>query len=110
MAKKKSNRKWNKVNYFARKKSTDRKVGHPVLIYGKNGRYRKYLTFTHTPEKGKESKYEKLKYNIDSTAPKSEKSYVKKFFDISEETSFREPDKQYRIHEKDKETIKKYKK
>ena len=109
MAKKKQ-KKWNRTHYFARKKSTQRQVGHPVYVYGKNGKYRKYLTFTHTPEKGKESDYEELKHNIDPKADKSERSFVKKTPDVSIHSNLRTPDKKYRIHDDDKETIKKYKK
>ena len=103
-------RKWNRAHYFARKKSTPRQVGHPVYVYGKSGKYRKYLTFTHKPETGKELNYEELKHNIDSTRDKQEKSYVKKQYGFSHEDKLQPPDKKYRIHEDDLETIKKYKK
>ena len=103
-------KKWNRTHYFARKKSTSRQVGHPVYVYGRNGNYRKYLTFTHTPETGKENDYEELKHNIDPEKDGKEKSYVRKQYSFSHEDSLRPPDKKYRIHSEDKETIKKYKK
>ena len=109
--KKKSKRKWNRTHSFARKKSTPRQVGHPVYVYGSSGKYRKYLTFTHKPEEGKEAEYQELLHNIDPdiTDP-NDKSYVKKQFETSHEDRLREPDKRYRIHDDDKETIKAYKK
>ncbi len=102
------NLKWNRAKYFARKKSTSRKVGHPVFVYGRRKNYRKYLTFTHTPEKGKEENYEQLLHNIDPDDNKP--CYVKKFYGVSKSDSLIEPDKNYRIHDEDKELVKKYKK
>ena len=106
----KTKRKWNRAHYFARKKSTPRQVGHPVYVYGISGKYRKYLTFTHTPEVGKESNYEKLLHNIDPQEEGKGKSYVKKTPDVSIHTTLRSADKNYRIHDEDRETIKRYKK
>lgn len=100
--------KWNRAHEFGRKKSTPRQVGHPVLVYGKRGNRRKYLTFTHTPEEGKEGDYEELLHNIDAKDP--EACYVKKQYGISKEDSIEKPPKKYRIHDDDKEKIKKYKK
>lgn len=102
-------RKWNRAHFFKRKKSTKRQVGHPVYVYGKSGRYYKYLTFTHTPERGKEKDYEKLRHNID---PKEDAkaTYVKRIPDVTDQKEFRTPDKKYRIHEDDVPTIRKYKK
>ena len=105
---KRNKRKWNRAHKFARKKSSSRKVGHPVYIYGTRGKYRKYLIFTHNPEEGKEENYEELLYNIDPND--KEKCFVRKQYGVSNENSFREPDGEYRIHEKDKERVKKYKK
>lgn len=108
---KKSKRKWNRTHSFARKKSTPHQVGHPVYVYGKNGKYRKYLVFTHKPEEGKEDDYQALLHNIDpDITDVNDKSYVKKKFETSHEDRLREPDKKYRIHDEDKETIKTYKK
>ena len=101
-------RKWNRAHEFARKKSTEREVGHPVLIVGKRSRFRRFLVFTHTPEKGKEQDYEELKHNIDPDEEGIRKSHVKKKPEVSDEERLRAPDKQYRIHEEDKEIIKKY--
>lgn len=105
-----SKRKWNKANYFARKKSTPRKVGHPVYVYGRSGRYRKYLTITHKPEKGKETDYEELKHNIDPNEDGKRPNYLKKKFGVSPDTSLHPPDKKYRIHADDKDTFERYKK
>ena len=105
---KKPQRKWNRAHEFARKKSTHRQVGHPVFVYGKSGKQRKYLTFTHKPEEGKENDYEKLLHNID--ADDTADCYVKKKYDVTVEEKLQEPEKKYRIHEEDKERIKRYKK
>lgn len=105
---KNSKSKWNRTHYFARKKSTPRNVGHPVYVYGKRGRFRKYLSFTHTPEKDKETDYEKMLHNIDPDDKKD--CYVKKQYSFSHEDTLRPPDKKYRIHEKDRARINKYKK
>ena len=107
--KNKQPRKWNRVHEFKRKKSTPNKVGHPVFVYGKRGRDSKYLVFTHTPEEGDEDNYEKLDHNIDPEEIDRD-SYVKKQFEIGHSGNLRDPDKKYRIHDDDKETIKKYKK
>ena len=107
--KKKSTKKWNRVHFFKRRKSTKQQVGHPVYVYGTSGRYYKYLTFTHTPESGKETDYERLLHNIDPDDT-ARHSFVKKQFSVLAKDSFREPDKKYRIHEEDAPTIRKYKK
>ena len=77
-----------------------------MWVYRKRGRFFKYLTFTHKPEN--ENDYEKLRYNIDPD-DKSD-CYVKKQFEINHTNAFREADKKYRIHEKDKDTVRKYQK
>ena len=92
---------------FKRRKSSD-KVGHPVHVYKQKGRSYKYLTFTHKPEEGRESYYEKLNHNIDPSD--SSDCYVSKAYGITNKNAFRDPDKYYRIHEKDKEIVKKYRK
>ena len=99
---------WNRSHEFARKKSTKREVGHPVYVYAKSGNKRKYLTFTHKPETGKEANYEKLKYNID--AQSNEPCYMKKTHDVAHQNKLNPPDKKYRIHQEDRETIKMHKK
>ena len=96
---------WKSVNRFKRRKST-KTVGHPVWVYRKRGRFFKYLTFTHKPEN--ENDYEKLRYNIDPDD--KEKCYVKKQFEINHSNAFNDADKKYRIHEKDKDTVRKYQK
>ena len=111
MSKKKTKAKWNRVHYFKRKKSTERKVGHPVYVYGTRGNQRKYLVFTHTPEDGNAGdNYEKLKHNIDPEEEGKRDTWVKKTYEVSRYDSLREPDKDYRIHEEDSKTIKKYRK
>lgn len=108
--KKPPKQKWNRAHRFQRKKSTARKVGHPVLVYGKRGRFSKYLVFTHTPEVGNEANYEKLRHNIDPLEDGKRDTWVKKIPEVVHSTSLREPDRKYRIHEDDIKTIKKYKK
>lgn len=93
MAKKKNKLFWNRRHEFARKKSNRRRVGHPVYIYGQNGTRYKYLTITHTPEAGKETDYEKLKHNIDSSMDGIESSYLKKKYSVSDRNSFESPPK-----------------
>ncbi len=106
---KKPKRKWNRANTFSRQKSNHDRVGHPALIYGESGRLRKYLLFTHTPEVGKESEYERLNHNIDPNE-KDQHSYVKKRYFVSDGDSFEAPPKKYRIHPDDAKIVKKYKK
>lgn len=102
--------KWNRVHFFKRQKSNNNRVGHPVLVYGRNKRAFKFLLFTHNPPKGKDDPdFHLLEMNIDPDE-QTEKSYVKKQFQTSRQSDFEEPIKKYRIHELDKETIKKYKK
>ena len=96
---------WKSVNRFKRRKST-KTVGHPVWVYRKRGRFYKYLTFTHKPTN--EEDFEKLKHNID--LDDNSDCYVKKQFEINHSNAFQEPDKKYRIHPKDKNTVKKYQK
>ena len=105
MAKKKK-RKWNRANEFARKKSTKRQVGHPVYVYGKSKKLRKYLTFTHNPKDFVD--FEEMLHNIDELDKES--CYVKTTYDVSHEDKLRAPDKKYRIHPDDAELIKKLKK
>ena len=104
----KAKSKWNRVHYFARKKSTKHKVGHPVYVYARRGKNRKYLTFTHKPENGKENDYEQLLHNIDVDDTRD--CYVKKQYSFSRENTLRPPDKTYRIHDDDKARVNKYKK
>lgn len=106
----KNKRKWNRKNYFANKKNSDKRKNnsHPVYVYGGRRNYRKYLLFTHTPEEGKEDNFEKLNYNIDPNDKRD--CYVKRTYEIAEEKSLLIPKVKYRIHDSDKEKIKKYKK
>ena len=98
---------WKSTNMFKKRKSTDT-VGHPVHVYKKRGRSYKYLTFTHKPKEGFESDFEKLNYNIDPSD--SSDCYVSKKYSVTKQDAFKDPDKKYRIHEKDKATVKKYQK
>ena len=110
MAKKKKNsRKWNRTHTFSRQKSNHDRVGHPALVYGESGPYRKYLLFTHKPEEGKEDEYEKLKHNIDPEETDRD-SFVKKRYYVSHQDSLIAPDRKYRIHPEDVSIVKKYKK
>ena len=89
-----------------KRKHSNKDKGHPVWVYRKRGRVYKYLSFTHKPEKDKVEQYERLKYNIN---PKDNKDcYVNKKYSITQKNAFEDPKENYRIHEKDKDTIKKY--
>ena len=99
------NTSWKSVNRFKKRKSTNT-VGHPVFVYRKRGRSYKYLTFTHKPMNDVD--FEKLHYNIDPD-DKSD-CYVKKQYSITDKNAFVDADKKYRIHQKDKDTVKKYQK
>ena len=54
------------------------------------------------------SNYEKLKYNIDPSDTSD--CYVSKKYGVTNREAFEDPDKNYRIHRKDKPIIKKYQK
>ena len=96
---------WKSVNKFKKRKST-KTVGHPVWVYRKRGRSYKYLTFTHKPTN--DTDFEKLRYNIDPDDDSD--CYVKKQYSITDSSAFNDADKKYRIHPKDKNTVKKYQK
>ena len=98
---------WKSANGFKKRKSS-KTVGHPVLVYKKRGRYFKYLTFTHKPKKGYESDFEKLLHNIDPFDTSD--CYVSKNYGVTNKNAFKDADKKYRVHPKDKNTIKKYQK
>lgn len=103
----KKNLLWKSTDIFKKRKSSNT-VGHPVHVYKKKGRYYKYLTFTHKPKEGYENDFEKLKYNIDPSDTSD--CYVSKKYGVTNKNAFKDPDKKYRIHEKDKATVKKYQK
>ena len=96
---------WKSVNKFKKRKST-KTVGHPVWVYRKRGRSYKYLIFTHKPTN--ESDFEKLQYNIDPDDKRE--CYIRKQYSITDSKAFTDADKKYRIHEKDKDTVRKYQK
>ena len=98
-----SKRKWNRTHYFMNKASKNLR-DHPVYVYGRSGKSRKYLMFTHDP--GLRQGYTKLKHNVDPED--NDDCYVNNRFKISHETSLKDPKKKYRIHKDDMETIKKY--
>ena len=102
---KKKQQPWKSVNKFKKRKST-KTVGHPVWVYRKRGRAYKYLTFTHKPTN--EADFEKLHYNIDPEDTSD--CYVKKQYEVNDRDAFKDADKKYRIHPKDKNTVKKYQK
>ena len=102
--------KWNRTHEFQRKKSNRKGVGHPVYIYGKRARSFKYLLFTHKPPEGEEADFDLLKHNIDPDMDGKEPSYVRKKYLVDRHNAFEAPDKKYRIHDEDRETIKRYKK
>ena len=111
IAKKKAPTKWNRAHEFKRKKSNKNGVGHPVYIYGKNRRSYKYLLFTHKiPDGELEENFERLKHNIDPDEDGIYPSYMKKQFETNRKDAFQKSDKKYRIHPKDKNTVKKYQK
>lgn len=100
-----NNKSWKSVNRFKKRKSS-KTVGHPVWVYKKRGRAYKYLTFTHKPTN--DTDFEKLLYNIDPDDKTD--CYIKKQFEVNDRDAFKEADKKYRIHPKDKNTVKKYQK
>lgn len=102
--------KWSRTHEFKRKNSNKKGVGHPVYVYAKSKRSLKYLLFTHKPPEGKDDAYEKLIHNIDPDEDGIKDSYVKKQYETSRYDAFKTPDKKYRIHDDDRDTIKKYKK
>ena len=102
--------KWSRTHEFKRKNSNKKGVGHPVYVYGKSKRSLKYLLFTHKPPEGEDDAYEKLIHNIDPDEDGIKDSYVKKQYETSRYDAFKPPDKKYRIHDNDRDTIKKYKK
>lgn len=103
----KKNTPWKSANEFKKCKSTNT-VGHPIYVYKKRGRSLKYLTFTHKPKKGFESDFEKLLHNIDPFDASD--CYVSKRYSVTNKNAFNDADKRYRVHSKDKGTVKKYQK
>ncbi len=79
-----------------------------MLVYATSKEDYRYLTFTHTPEKGKEDDYDPLKHNIDENDTRP--CYVKKTYGQNHYSLFEPPEKSYRVHDSDKKLLKKYKK
>lgn len=104
---KKKIKKWNRAHEFSKRKPTKTTSGHPAYIYGKSGRQRKYLAFTHSPTtKGKANV--KLKANIDGS---KDDCYLRTQPLYAFDNDFENGDFGYRFRsEHDKNLIKKYKK
>lgn len=100
-------KKWSRTNEFSQRKPTKSTSGHPAYIYGKSGRQRKYLAFTHS-ETTNGKKNEKLKVNIDGS---KDSCYLRTVPLYATADKFRRPSKEYKIRsDYDKELIKKHKK
>lgn len=104
---KKAGRKWNRAHEFSKRKPTKTTSGHPAYVYGKSGRQRKYLAFTHS-ETTKGLNNEKLKVNIDGS---EEPCYLRTIPLYATVEQFEIPTKEYKLRtEYDKELVKKHKK
>ncbi len=100
-------KKWNREHKFSKRKPTKSTPGHPAYIYGKSGRQRKYLAFTHSKTTNGQ-KNEKLKVNIDGS---DEPCYLRTTPLYAEIDQFEDPFKEYKLRSNyDKELIKKHKK
>lgn len=99
--------KWNRTHEFSKRKATKSTSGHPAFIYGKSGRKRKYLAFTHS-ETTKGVKNEKLKVNIDGS---SDSCYLRTVPLYAKDTDFEKGKFDYAFRsDYDKKLVKKYKK
>lgn len=107
MAKKKRT-KWNRQHQFKRKKSSKNGVGHPAYIYAQSVRNYKYLSFTHDVETDGVLNVP-LQHNIDPDE-KNKRSYMLPRHFVGSKEHFQDPDKKFRIHKDDMDTVKKYKK
>lgn len=105
--KKVKGRKWNRAHEFSKRKPTKSTSGHPAFIYGKSGRQRKYLAFTHSPStNGVQNK--KLKVNIDGS---NEDCYLRTIPLYAKDNDFEDGPFNYALRSNyDKELVKKYKK
>lgn len=101
------NKKWNRAHEFSKRKPTKTVSGHPAYIYGKSGRQRKYLAFTHSDTtNGK--KNEQLKVNIDGS---NKLCYLRTTPLYAKDNEFEFGKFNYKLRsDYDKELIKKYKK
>ena len=80
-------------------KPTKNKKAHPAYIFGRSGRLRKHLIFTHSSTTdGKDNI--RLDHNIDPSEVGKD-SYVRPISFISHDDDFDPPDKKYRIHYED---------
>lgn len=99
--------KWNRAHEFSKRKATKSTSGHPAYIYGKSGRKRKYLAFTHSSTTNG-SKNEQLQVNIDGS---SDPCYLRTTTLYATADKFEKPPKKYELRSNyDKELVKKYKK
>ena len=107
MKNKTKGRKWNRSHEFSKRKPTKSTSGHPAYIYGKSGRQRKYLAFTHS-ETTNGKKNEKLKVNIDGS---EEPCYLRTTTLYARDNDFEEGPFDYALRtEYDKDLVKKHKK
>ena len=107
MGKVKTGLKWNRAHEFSKRKPTKSTSGHPAFIYGKSGRQRKYLAFTHS-ESTKGIKNEKLKVNIDGS---DEPCYLRTIPLYAKDIDFEKGPFSYALRSNyDKELIKRHKK
>ena len=107
MSKNNKRKKWNRAHEFSKRKPTKLTSGHPAYIYGKFGRQRKYLAFTHSPTT-KGLKNEKLKVNIDGS---NEPCYLRTTPLYAWDVDFEKGPFNYAFHsEQDKELVKRHKK
>ncbi len=104
---KKKGKKWNRAHEFSKRKPTKSTSGHPAYIYGKSGRQRKYLAFTHSKTTNG-VKNEPLKRNIDGS---NEPCYLRTTPLYAKDDDFEKGPFNYSFRsEYDKELIKKHKK
>ena len=107
MSKNNKRKKWNRAHEFSKRKRTKSTSSHPAFIYGKFGRQRKYLAFTHSPTT-KGLKNEKLKVNIDGS---NEPCYLRTTPLYAKDNEFENGPFNYALRSNyDKELIKKNKK
>lgn len=103
MAKKKENRKWNRVHFFQKenkiKKGVKTGKEHPAFVFQQSGNQYKAIIFTHSPTTdGKPN--EPFTHNIDPDDT-SKKSYGVPYRGVRPASDFKAPDRPYRVHKED---------
>ncbi len=93
MKSKNKGKKWSRTHEFSKRKPTKSVSGHPAYIYGKSGRQRKYLAFTHS-DSTHGIKNEKLEVNIDGS---NEPCYLRTVPLYAEVEQFEQPSKEYKL-------------